>query len=165
MKTKDEQQQPDEELRGLVLRSAAAFYTHGGVYWPARWAAGERTIKDMVFQLGRTVANNAPMTIHERIFLSHLLNALAEGFDVTKELRIDRRKDWHNPSQGALNTEIVHELERRAVDGKLSSKDFADVAGFTGKTATAVRGIWQRAAKTRKVLNSRSANVHGIAMK
>ena len=69
-------------LRGDVLRANAFRYTHG-IYGDARNAAGSRKIPQMLHELAKKIADNAPITINERIFLAHLLSALAEGFDVT----------------------------------------------------------------------------------
>jgi hypothetical protein len=151
MNKDDEERKLGEELREIVLRELAAQFPIG-IYDYAKVAAREYKAKppkkgyfsNVVFRLADVVAKNEPLTISERIFISRLLHALSEGFDVREPLRIDARKVGHKPSQAILNAAIVRELAQRFPDDRPTGEAFAEVAQITGKSADAVRKIWER---------------------
>lgn len=133
-----------QQIRAMCLRINSAHYTHG-VYAYALRAARGRTIPAMLRELAQAVANNAPLTINERIFLIQMLPALAEGFDVREKLRIAPRKVGHNPAQAALNAEVAHEVDALIAEGEGPTRAVASVAAIVGKETEAVRTTWRRA--------------------
>ncbi len=156
----DDKDDLHELLRAIALRQQAAGDPIG-IYRYAKLAAREYKadpraeppkkgyFSNVVFRLANVIAKNEPLTVNERVFLSHLLSALSEGFDVRESLRIDARKVGHNPSQAALNAAIVRELEQRIADGDPPGKAEADIAKITGKTKDAVHTIRMRALRSK----------------
>ena len=125
-------------LRWQLLAYGGRWY-RDGIYKSAQQAAGSRSVPELL----RNIERDGPQTIDEKALLSEVLLALADGHDVLKALRIDRRKVGHKEAS-PLNAHIVYEIDTLIGEGEEKSTAIALVANVLGREPGAVDKIYQR---------------------